>query len=152
MLYVLVLVVVTAAIAGILPALHATRRRGGADLRQLGGSTGMRLGRMWSALIVVQVAFAVAVLPAAIKMGVKEIRHSFTRPSYPVEEFVNVGVSTESGSTSLRQSAAGSEAPLAGRARGGRRDVYRVAGPARQDRTHRSRRRRGGRRSRPTVR
>ena len=98
MIYVLVLVVVTAAIAGILPALHATRRRGGADLRQLGGSTGMRLGRMWSALIVVQVAFAVAVLPAAIKLGVKEIRHSFTRPSYPVEEFVNVGVSTESGS------------------------------------------------------
>ena len=99
MIYVLVLVVVTAAIAGILPALHATRRRGGADLRQLGGSTGMRLGRMWSALIVVQVAFAVAVLPAAIKLGVKEIRHSFTRPSYPVEEFVNVGVSTESGSS-----------------------------------------------------
>ena len=41
-LYVLGLVVLTAAIAGILPALHATRRRGGADLRQLGGSTGMR--------------------------------------------------------------------------------------------------------------
>ena len=44
MLYVLVLVVVTAAIAGILPALHATRRRGGADLRQLGGSTGHTTG------------------------------------------------------------------------------------------------------------
>ena len=72
MLYVLGLVVVTAAIAGILPALHATRRRGGADLRQLGGSTGPRLGRMWSALIVAQVAFAVAVLPA-IKMGLNEI-------------------------------------------------------------------------------
>ena len=99
MIYVLALVVVTAAIAGILPALHATRRAGGADLRQLGGSTGMRLGRMWSALIVIQVAFAVAVLPAAIKMGVKEIRDSFTRPSYPVEEFVNVGVTTESGSS-----------------------------------------------------
>ena len=79
MVYVLVLVVITAAIAGILPALHATRRRGGADLRQLGGSTGIRLGRMWSALIVAQMAFAVAVLPAAIKMGIKEIRSSLTR-------------------------------------------------------------------------
>ena len=98
MIYVLALVVVTAAIAGILPALHATRRRGGADLRQLGGSTGMRLGRMWSALIVVQVAFAVAVLPAAIKMGIKEIRHSFTHPIYPVEEFVNAGIATGSAS------------------------------------------------------
>ena len=99
MLYVLVLVVITAAIAGILPALHATRRRGGADLRQLGGSTGLRLGRMWSALIVAQVAFAVAVLPAAIKMGITEIRTSLTRPNYQVEEFAGAGVATENGSS-----------------------------------------------------
>ncbi len=99
MLYVLVLVVITAAIAGILPALHATRRRGGADLRQLGGSTGMRLGRMWSALIVAQVAFAVAVLPAAIKMGLQEIRGSLTRPNYPAEEFVGAAVATENASS-----------------------------------------------------
>jgi putative ABC transport system permease protein len=97
MAYVLVLVVVTAGIAGILPALHATRTRGGADIRQLGGSTGMRLGRMWSALIVVQVAFAVAVMPAAIKIGISEVRTSLTEPSYPVEEFVAVGVATDSG-------------------------------------------------------
>ena len=44
MLYVLVLVVITAAIAGILPALHATRRRGGADLRQLGWQHGSTTG------------------------------------------------------------------------------------------------------------
>ena len=98
MVYVLVLVVVTAAIAGILPALHATRRRAGADIRQLGGSTGIRLGRMWSALIVVQVAFAVAVLPAAIKIGVREMRSSLTRLNYPVEEFVTVGVAMDSAS------------------------------------------------------
>jgi hypothetical protein len=53
-LYVLGLVVITAAIAGVLPALHATRRGSGGDLRQLGGSTGIRLGRMWNALIIVQ--------------------------------------------------------------------------------------------------
>jgi predicted permease len=101
MLYVLVLVMITAAIAGILPALHATRRRGGADLRQLGGSTGPRLGRMWSALIVVQVACAVAYLPAAIKLGLNEIRSSLTRPNYPVEEFVGAAVATEIGSSSF---------------------------------------------------
>ena len=114
MLYVLVLVVVTAAIAGILPALHATRRRGGADLRQLGGSTGLRLGRMWSALIVAQVAFAVAVLPAAIKMGLNEIRSSLTRPNYPVEEFVGAGRRDGERIESLRQSAAGVEAASTG--------------------------------------
>ena len=101
MLYVLVLVVLTAAIAGILPALHATRRRGGADLRQLGGSTGPRLGRIWSALIVTQVAFAVAVLPTAIKMGLNEIRSSLTRPNYPVEEFAGAAVLTEIGSSAF---------------------------------------------------
>jgi putative ABC transport system permease protein len=101
MLYVLVLVVITAAIAGILPALHATRRRGGADLRQLGGSTGPRLGRMWSALIVAQVAFAVATLPAAIKLGLNEIRSSLTRPNYPAEEFVGAAVLTEIGSSAF---------------------------------------------------
>src|SRR4029450_824018 len=99
MLYVLGLVVVTAAIAGILPALHATRRRGGADLRQLGGSTGPRLGRMWSALIVAQVAFAVAVLPAAIKLGINEIRTYLTQPNYPIEELVGAGVATENTSS-----------------------------------------------------
>lgn len=97
MLYVLGLVVITAAIAGILPALHATRRRSGADLRQLGGTTGIRLGRMWNALIVVQIAFAVAFLPAAIKMGINEARTSLTGPNYPVEEFV--GFAVGSGST-----------------------------------------------------
>ena len=99
MLYVLGLVVVTAAIAGILPALHATRRRGGADLRQIGGSTGMRLGRMWSALIVAQVACAVAYLPTAIKLGINEIRTYLTQPNYPVEELVGAAVLTENTSS-----------------------------------------------------
>ena len=101
MVYVLGLVVVTAAIAGILPALHATRRRSGEDLRQLGGSTGIRLGRMWNALIVVQIAFAVAVLPAAIKKGIREARSSLTGPNYPVEEFVGFAVATGSGANPL---------------------------------------------------
>jgi hypothetical protein len=99
MLYVLVLVVLTAAVAGILPALHATRRRAGADLRQLRGSTGLRLGPIWSALIVTQVAFAVAVLPTAIKLGLNQIRVGLTRPSYPVAEFVSAAVLTESESS-----------------------------------------------------
>ena len=148
MVYVLGLVVVTAAIAGILPALHATRRGSGADLRQLGGSTGIRLGRMWNALIVVQIAFAVAVLPAAIKIGIKEARGFLTGPNYPVEEFVGFAVATGSGANTSRQSAAGLEAASAGRPRGRRCDVYRVPGPARQHRPDRGRRFVGGRRAR----
>ena len=114
MVYVSGLVVFTAAIAGVLPALHATRRRGGTDLRQLAGSTGMRLGRMWSALIVVQVAFAVAVLPAAIKTAITEIRTDLTRPNYPVEEFVGGRHRDGQRIESLRQSVAGVEAASPG--------------------------------------
>src|SRR5690606_27349154 len=91
----------TAAVAGILPALHATRRGAGADLRQLSGSTGPRLGPLWSALIVAQVAFAVAVLPTAVKLGLNQIRAGLTRPHYPVEEFVSAALLTESESSAF---------------------------------------------------
>jgi predicted permease len=102
MLYVLVLVLITAGVAGILPALHVTRRRSGADLRQLGGSTGPGLGRLWSALIVTQVAFAVAVLPAAIMIGVNGIiSNGLTRPNYPVEEFASAAIHTENESSAF---------------------------------------------------
>ena len=56
---------------------------------------------MWHALIIVQIAFAVAVLPAAIKMSIKEARGSLTGPNYPIEEFVGFAVTTQSGATPL---------------------------------------------------
>ena len=148
MVYVLGLVVVTAAIAGILPALHATRRGSGADLRQLGGSTGIRLGRMWNALIVVQIAFAVAVLPAAIKIGIKEARSSLTGPNYPAEEFVGFAVATGSGANPLGHRLLDLKRRLQARARGRRCDVYRLPAPARQHRPDRGGRFAGGRRAR----
>jgi hypothetical protein len=40
----------------------------------------------------------VAVLPAAIKMGLNGIRTSLTQPNYPVEEFAGAAIQTESGS------------------------------------------------------
>ena len=50
----------------MVPALQATGGRLQTALRQLGGGTGMRLGRTWSLLIVAQVALAVALLPVAL--------------------------------------------------------------------------------------
>ena len=92
--YVVVLVVVTAGIVGVLPALQATRRSIAGDVRQLGG-TGLRLGRAWSVLIVAQVAIAVGLLPTVVLSGLTELRHALTRPAYPVEEFVSFEVTTE---------------------------------------------------------
>jgi predicted permease len=83
------LALVVATIIGVLPALQATGRHVESDLRQLGGATGMQLGKMWTLLIVVQVAFAVAILPPALKNGFHEARGSFNRPAYPVEDFMS---------------------------------------------------------------
>ena len=87
--------VVTAAIVGVLPALQATGKRLQNDIRQMGGSTGIRLGKTWTVLIVAQVSIAVAALPAAANMGLHEIRNSGTRPTYPSEEFVGASLGME---------------------------------------------------------
>ena len=59
-----VLAGVAAVLIGVLPALKATGKRVQADLKQFSSrGAGMQLGHTWTALIVVQVAFAVAALP-----------------------------------------------------------------------------------------
>jgi putative ABC transport system permease protein len=67
-LYVVGLTLLSAAIVGVLPALKATRRDVQAGLQTLSPGSGsrMQMGRMWTLLIVAQVALTVALLPAAI--------------------------------------------------------------------------------------
>ena len=94
-LFTIGIAVLTAAIIGVFPALQATGKRLQHDIRQMGGSTGIRLGKTWTALIVVQVAIAVAALPAAANEGWKSSRHSMTRPTYAPEDFLVVGLGVE---------------------------------------------------------
>jgi predicted permease len=94
-LFTMGIAVITAAIVGALPALQATGKRLQHDIRQMGGGTGIRLGKTWTTLIVAQVAIAVAALPAAANMGWNQIRHSTTRPTYPAEEFLVAGLGME---------------------------------------------------------
>jgi len=88
--------VLAAVIVGVLPALQATGRRVQADLRQLGGGTGLRLGKTWTTLIVAQVAIAAAALPMAVNEGWNQIRHDMTRPTYAMEEYLAGAVRPES--------------------------------------------------------
>jgi predicted permease len=85
--YAFALALVVATIVGVLPALQATGRHIESDLRQLSGATGMQLGTMWTVLIVAQVAFAVAILPPALKLGLNEARGAFTKPNYATQDF-----------------------------------------------------------------
>ncbi|HEY0020193.1 MAG TPA: ABC transporter permease [Longimicrobium sp.] len=90
--YVLGLAVLAAVIVGVIPAVQATGSRLQAGLRQLGGGTGMRMGRTWTVLIVAQVAFAVAVLPTAVFGAWEWMRYGLTDPGFAAEQFLAASV------------------------------------------------------------
>jgi hypothetical protein len=75
MLYTVVLTLIAAAVAGVLPALKMTGRKVDARLRQLAaGGGGLRFGRLWTAVIIAQVALTVAFPAGAffVRRGVVE--------------------------------------------------------------------------------
>lgn len=78
------LAALAACVVGVLPALRATGRHLESTLREMGGGTGMRLGRTWTLLICVQVAVAVGVLPAVV--GVAWNYAPPPTPTYPASE------------------------------------------------------------------
>ena len=80
--YVAALAVIAALIIGVLPALKATGKDVQARLQQVGArGSGMQLGRTWTALIVLQVAIAVAVLPGALHNAHQFMRLGFRDPA-----------------------------------------------------------------------
>lgn len=81
-LYAALLASVAAVIIGVLPGLKATGRRVQAGLQQFSArGAGMQLGRTWTALIVFQVAVAVAALPAALYNAEAGYRVGMREPS-----------------------------------------------------------------------
>jgi putative ABC transport system permease protein len=93
--YVAMLTVLAALVAGVLPALHATGRRAQDTLKQASGTDGLRLGRVWTAMIIAQVAIAVTALPATIKIGWEGIQRGFTKANYSEESFLAAIISAE---------------------------------------------------------
>ncbi|MBR9991036.1 MAG: ABC transporter permease, partial [Gemmatimonadetes bacterium] len=86
-LFAAALAVLSACIVGVVPALKATGRRVQSDLRGFGGAS-VRLGRGWTALIVVQVGVAVTVLPLALSQGYHDIRMADVQPTFAAHEFL----------------------------------------------------------------
>lgn len=82
------LAVVAALIIGVLPGLKATGVSMTANLHELHGRSGTRLGVTWTALIVAQVAVAVAVLPAAVFLSARIIRGELAGTGFPAESIV----------------------------------------------------------------
>jgi putative ABC transport system permease protein len=94
--YALALAIVAAVIAGVLPALKATGRSVQTNLQRLSGSGArLQLGRVWSALIIAQVAVAVAVLPFALHFAEEMIGNGVADPGYPVDDFLEASLAIE---------------------------------------------------------
>ncbi|HEX2189904.1 MAG TPA: ABC transporter permease [Longimicrobiaceae bacterium] len=89
------LAVLGAAVAGVIPALRVTRGAG-VRLRQVGaGSGGLRLGGVWTAVIVAQVAVTVA-FPAAgffARQQVDQVRSMDV--GFPAEEYLSARLEME---------------------------------------------------------
>ncbi len=94
--YVAMLTVVAALVSGVLPALHATGRRAQDTMKQASGTDGLRLGRVWTTLIIAQVAIGMTGLAATIKISWDGIQRGLTRTNYNEASFLAVTISAES--------------------------------------------------------
>ena len=93
--YVAVLTVFAAVVAGVLPALRATGRQTQDTLKQASGTDGLRLGRVWTAMIIAQVAIAVTALPAIMMIGWSGIQRGLTKANYREESFLAAVISAD---------------------------------------------------------
>jgi putative ABC transport system permease protein len=96
-LYVVALTLLAAAIVGVLPALKATGRHVQAGLQTLSPGSGsrMQMGRLWTLLIVAQVALTVALLPAAIFYTWDGLRLRTGDAGFASREFVSATIAMD---------------------------------------------------------
>ena len=88
-LYAFALAGLAAVIVGVVPALKATGKRVNASLQRLSsGATGLQLGGTWTALVVAQAAFAVAVIPLAVHTTRVFIGYGTAKPGFGSAEFL----------------------------------------------------------------
>jgi putative ABC transport system permease protein len=88
--YAVALLLLAAAVAGVLPALKMTGRRVEARLRQLAaGGGGLRFGRLWTTVIVVQVALTVAFPAAAFFVRSHVVGAQNLDPGFPATQYLS---------------------------------------------------------------
>jgi putative ABC transport system permease protein len=94
-LHALWLAVLASLVAGLFPALRATREQLRSAMGSAGAGSQARLGRTWTALIVVQVTAAVAILPPAMLRSVELATQAMRPASFPAEDFLAAKVKVE---------------------------------------------------------
>ena len=94
-LFVAALSVLAALIAGLVPALQATGRVLPIALRSLGSRTGIPLGATWTALIVAQVALALAMLPSTMELAWGHLRPAVLGPGFVARDFLTARLAVD---------------------------------------------------------
>jgi putative ABC transport system permease protein len=89
-LFAAALTMTAAAILGVLPALKATRAQIHTRLRNLGAGATLQFGKVWTAAMIAQVAFAVICLTPARGISEEALRDRQIRGRFPAEEYVTV--------------------------------------------------------------
>ena len=79
-----------AAAAGVIPGLQATGDHVQRTLKGAGNANGMRLGRVWTGMVVVQVAITVAVLPMAGWVAWQALGLRLAHPTFAAEQYIEV--------------------------------------------------------------
>ena len=121
--YVVVLTLFAAAIIGVLPALKATGRSVLTGLQTLSPGSGsrMQMGRLWTLMIVAQVALTVAVLPAAMFHAWDGLRLRTGDAGFASREFLSASLAVDRSSvTPAAERRARLQDPVRPRARGAR--------------------------------
>ncbi len=133
MIYVVALTLLAAAIVGVLPALKATGKNVHTGLQSLSPGSGsrMQMGRLWTLLIVAQVALTVALMPAAMFYAWDGLRLRTGDAGFASREFISATLAMDRSS----------EAPTPSRRCGVHVPIRRRASRARRAPARASRRR-----------
>ncbi len=98
LIYVVVLAVAAAVVVGVPPALKATGKQVQTRLQTLsaGSGSGMVMGRLWTLLIILQVALTVAVLPSAMFFTWDGLRLRTGDAGFASRQFVSATLAMDS--------------------------------------------------------
>jgi predicted permease len=87
--FLVALAVLAALIIGVVPALQVTGRRVQSSLQRLaGGHASLRMGKLWTSLVIIEVAITVAILPSAAFMASKSLEAMVTGYGFPAEQIL----------------------------------------------------------------
>ena len=99
LLYVAVTALLATVVVGVVPALKVTSGLGRGLQQAAARGSSLRFGGVWTAVVVFQVALAVAVLPMVAYLARDAFRYGLSEPAIAAEEFLTVRLERDRAAT-----------------------------------------------------